>query len=157
MLNISKRYSIKSNIQLNSTINPILRPHPSLPILNISILNRSQTLKQFQKSRPNLTISKLDLHIPIRNTLDRLPINPVTKGSTVMTAAVPQAATSANVATSGQGTARISTFQPKLLDNSTSDLVVTLFRMEEDSGTTNVVPLESFDKATKLEVLNSSI
>ena len=56
-----------------------------------------------------------------------------------MTAAVPQAATSEKLATSVQGTGRFSTFQPKLFDNSINDFVVTLFRMEELSGTTNVV------------------
>lgn len=75
----------------------------------------------------------------------------------MITAAVPHAATSANLATSGHGTALISTFQPKDLANSTRDLVVTLLRIEEDSGTTKVVPLVSLDKATKLEVLNSSM
>src|SRR5579859_1643551 len=76
-----------------------------------------------------------------------------------MTAAVPQAATSVNLETSGQRTTRISIFHPKLLDNSTSDLVVTLLRMEELSGTTNVLVLlvGSSRRATKLDVLNSSI
>ena len=78
---------------------------------------------------------------------------------TVITAAVPQAATSENLATSSHGTARISTLQPKLLDNSTRDFVVTLLRIEELSGTTKVVCwIEGcLSRATKFEVLNSSI
>jgi hypothetical protein len=62
-------------------------------------------------------------------------------------------------ATSGQGTGRISTVHPKLLDNSIKDFVVTLLSIEELSGTTNFVEFVegSLSKATKFEVLNSSI
>lgn len=77
----------------------------------------------------------------------------------MITAAVPHAATSENLATSGHGTARISTPQPKLFDNSMRDFVVTLLRMEELSGTTKVVCWVegSLRIATKFEVLNSSM
>ena len=77
----------------------------------------------------------------------------------MITAAVPQAAISENLATSSHGTGRISTSQPKLLANSISDFVVTLLRIEALSGTINVFfPLAgSSSKATKFEVLNSSI
>lgn len=75
-----------------------------------------------------------------------------------MTAAVPQAATSENVDTSVQGTERISTGHPKLLDNSMRDFVVTLFKMETLSGTIKVgfCVDGSSSNATKLDVLNSS-
>jgi len=87
-----------------------------------------------------------------------------------MTAAVPQAATSENLATwyktnvqryqtSAHGTARISIVHPKLFDNSINDFVVTLLSIEELSGTTRVVrSVEgSLSNATKFDVLNSSI
>jgi hypothetical protein len=99
-------------------------------------------------------------HAPIRNTLDRLQISTLQiRASTVMTAAVPQAAISENDPTSVQRTGRLSTDHPKSWHNSTRDFVVTLFKIETLSGTTKVVFFVdgSTFVATKLEVENSSI
>jgi hypothetical protein len=44
-------------------------------ILHITILNRSQRIKQFQKPLANLAVAKLDLHVSVGNTLDWLGIS----------------------------------------------------------------------------------
>ena len=67
----SKRF-IKT---LNTAIHTILRPHPAMLILHITILNRSQRIKQFQETLANLAVAKLDLHVSVGNTLDWLGIS----------------------------------------------------------------------------------
>ena len=84
---------------LRNTIHASLWPHPTVLILNIPILYSSQRLKQFQKARSNPSIPKFNLDIAVRDTLNRLGISFDRKNHTVITAAVPQAATSENLAT----------------------------------------------------------
>jgi len=60
---------------LNTAIHTIRRPHPSMLVLHITILNRSQRIKQFQKTLANLAVAKLDLHVSVGNTLDWLRIS----------------------------------------------------------------------------------
>ena len=86
--------------RLQSAINASLWPHPTKLVFNIPILDRSQRFKQLQKAMSNFSIAKLNLHMAVRDTLNRLEISLAQQGiHTVITAAVPQAATSEKLAT----------------------------------------------------------
>jgi hypothetical protein len=47
------------------------RPHPPKRIFNIAVLNRSQSLKQFQETGSNFR-TEINLNIPVGNALNRL-------------------------------------------------------------------------------------
>jgi hypothetical protein len=69
-------------------------------IFHVAILNCSQCIKQFQKSLSDLAVSKLDFDVSVRDTFNWLFVSLfLRKGATVITAAVPQAAISENLAT----------------------------------------------------------